>query len=143
MKRILHPTDFSDMAGKAEDEAVMLLRALKGELILLHVAVETPLYNEAMFGLVNPQAVYDAQRKWAEEQLEKRAAELRDAGIITRCIVRTGAPAEMIAAVADEERCDMIVMGTRGLSGLNRFLVGSVADGVTRMAHCPVMTVKG
>ena len=142
MKRILHPTDFSESAAKAEDEAVMLLRALKGELLLLHVAVEAPLYNEAMFGLVNPQAVYDAQRKWAEEQLEKRAADLRSAGVITRCIARSGPPAETIAEVAKEEACDLIVMGTRGLSGLNRFLVGSVADGVVRMASCPVMTVK-
>ncbi len=54
MKKILIPTDFSDCARRAEETAMALGRGLGAELILLHVSVETPLYNEGMRGLVDP-----------------------------------------------------------------------------------------
>ena len=66
MKKILIPTDFSDCARRAEETATVLGRGLGAELILLHVSVETPLYNEGMRGLVEPRKVYQAQREWAE-----------------------------------------------------------------------------
>jgi nucleotide-binding universal stress UspA family protein len=51
-------------------------------------------------------------------------------------------PFEEIVKVAQEERADMIVMGTHGRSGLNRALLGSVAERVIRLAPCPVLTVR-
>jgi len=51
-------------------------------------------------------------------------------------------PFEEIVKVAEEERADMIVMGTHGRSGLNRILLGSVAERVIRLAPCPVLTVR-
>jgi nucleotide-binding universal stress UspA family protein len=61
MKKILIPTDFSDCARRAEETATVLGRGLGAELILLHVSVETSLYNEGMRGLVEPRKVYQAQ----------------------------------------------------------------------------------
>lgn len=142
MKRILHPTDFSDCARRAQDEAVSLVRDLGGELILLHVAVEGTLFNEGLFGLVDPQKVYDAQRKWAEGALEELASALRLGGVTVRWIVRSGVPVTEIVDVASMERCDLVVMGTHGRSGVDRMLLGSVADRVIRLAPCPVLTVR-
>ncbi len=142
MKRILHPTDFSECAQKALEEATALIRACGGELILLHVSVEAPLYNEAIFGLAKPQAVYEAQRKWAEAELAERAAKLTASGVATRSLVRSGVPFEEIVEVAQKEACELIVIGTHGFGGLNRWLLGSVADRVVRLASCPVMTVR-
>lgn len=142
MKKILVATDFSDCARRAEETAVVLARGLAAELILLHVSVETPLYNEGMRGLVNPRAVYEAQRAWAENTLAARAAEIRGAGVAAHAVVRSGVAVDEILKSAGDERCDLIVIGTHGHGGLSRFFLGSVADRIVRLAPCPVMTVR-
>ena len=149
--KVLHPTDFSQCALQAESRAVELLEPLRGELVLLHVLVEAPLYSEAPFSMskahVIPlgervQNVYNAHRAWAEHSLVTRARELRDRGIKTSWRLQVGVPYEEIVKVADEERVDMIALGTHGRGGLNRLLMGSVADRVIRLASCPVLTVR-
>jgi nucleotide-binding universal stress UspA family protein len=55
---------------------------------------------------------------------------------------QVGVPFEEIVKIAGEERVDMIVMGTHGRSGLDRLLLGSVAERVIRLALCPVLTVR-
>ena len=150
--RILHPTDFSECAMQAESSAVALLGPLGGELVLLHVLVEAPLYSEAPFRMsradIMPlgedvQNIYNAHRTWAEHALETRARALRDRGIKASWRLQTGVPYEEIVKVAGEERVDMIAIGTHGRGGLNRLLMGSVADRVIRLAACPVLTVRG
>jgi nucleotide-binding universal stress UspA family protein len=142
MKKIVIPTDFSDCARQAEETAMALARGLGAELILLHVSVETPLYNEGMRGLVEPRKVYEAQRGWAATTLAARAAEIRGTGVSARGIVRSGVAVDEILRLATEEACDLIVIGTHGRGGLSRFLLGSVADRIVRLARCPVMTVR-
>jgi nucleotide-binding universal stress UspA family protein len=142
MKKILIPTDFSDCARHAEETAMTLGRGLGAELILLHVSVEIPLYNEGMRGLVDPRKVYAAQREWAETTLAARAAEIRGAGVSAHGVIRSGVAVDEILKLAAEERCDLIVIGTHGRGGLSRFFLGSVADRVVRLAPCPVMTVR-
>lgn len=119
----------------------MLARALGAEIVLLHVAVEAPLYNEGPFGL-DTQGVYEAQRQWADETLERRAAAIRGQGITTRWLRRAGVPFQEIVETAAAEQADLIVIGTHGRSGLNRLLLGSVADRVIRLAPCPVLAVR-
>jgi nucleotide-binding universal stress UspA family protein len=140
--KILHPTDFSDCAEKAQALAVDLVGKLGGEIIFLQVLIETPLYGEGVLDTAQVQRVYDAQRKWSEEALEARAAELRQRGIKASWRLQAGVPFEMIVKIAEEERADMIVIGTHGRSGLNRVLLGSVAERVIRLAPCPVLTVR-
>lgn len=139
--RLLHPTDFSETAEQAEAQAVALARALGAEIVLLHIAVETPLYSEGGLG-VQTQQIYEAQREWAEQTLEARTVALRALGVQARWVRRVGVPFEEIVAAAAAERADMIVMGTHGRSGLNRLLLGSVADRVIRLAPCPVLAVR-
>ena len=90
--KILHPTDFSECAEKARAHAGELARALGAELILFHVSVETPLYAEGLMGMKEVREIYDAQRKWAGEALEARAAEMRSAGVTARWEMAVGAP---------------------------------------------------
>jgi nucleotide-binding universal stress UspA family protein len=56
--------------------------------------------------------------------------------------VHIGQPAEKIVATARESKCDSIVLSTRGLTGLDRYLIGSVADRVARLAPCPVVLMR-
>ena len=74
--KILHPTDFSECATQAEAVAIDLVRKLDGDLVLLQVLVEAPLYSEELINRRQVQTVYDAQRKWSEDALEARAGKL-------------------------------------------------------------------
>ena len=140
--KILHPTDFSACAEEARAHAIRLARALGAELVLLHVLVETPLYGEGLVAMKQVRELYETQRKWAGETLEARAAEASAAGATTRWKLSVGVPFEEIVRAAREEGADMIVMGTHGRRGLDRLLLGSVANRVIRLADCPVLTVR-
>jgi len=140
--KILHPTDFSEYATKAEAVAVDLVGKVGGELVLLHVLVEALLFGEGRLRREQVRKFYEAQRKWTEETLGVRAADLRQRGIKASWRMQIGVPFEEIVRVAQEEHADMIVMGTHGRSGLNRVLLGSVAERVVRLAPCPVLTVR-
>jgi nucleotide-binding universal stress UspA family protein len=139
---ILHPTDFSESAEYAEQQAVKMAHAMGGELVLLHVAVAAPLFGEGLMTTKEVREVYEAARKWATGALEARVAKIREHGLATRWLLETGVPHQEIARVATAERADYIVMGTRGRGGLERALLGSVADRVVRTAPCPVITVR-
>ena len=139
---IIHPTDFSDAAGGAEHQAVRLARALSAELILLHVLAELPLAGMQLPGTPDNESIRARHRQEAEKALRARDSVIRELGVSVRWIVREGAPAEAIVRAAVEERADLIVIGTHGRSGLDRLLIGSVADRVVRRAPCPVMTVR-
>lgn len=142
MPRILHPTDFSEGAEQARAEAVRLAQALGAELVLLHVAVDAPLYREGLADMSEVRRVFEAQREWARQALEERAAVCRAAGVPTTGRLVVGVPHTEILAAA-REGVDLVVMGTEGRGGLERFLLGSVADRVVRAASCPVLTVRG
>jgi nucleotide-binding universal stress UspA family protein len=135
-------TDFSDAAGAAEAEARRLARRLGAELLFLHVATEAPLFGEGPFGMADVRAVYEGQRKWAAAELEARAAAARDAGVPARVLLRAGVPFEEIVRAAAEEKAEIVVIGTHGRTGLDRLLLGSVAERVVRTAPCPVLTVR-
>jgi nucleotide-binding universal stress UspA family protein len=141
VKRILVPTDFSERAAPAERQAVRLARALGAEIVLVHVASEAPLWRE---GLYTPQvrAVFESQRKWAADALAARAAGLAAEGVAARSVVRLGEPAAEIVRLAADEQAHMIVMGTQGRTGLERLLLGSVAERVIRQAPCPVLSIR-
>ena len=140
MKRIVCPTDFSTTSEAAIAEAERLASSVGAELVLLHVAVEAPLWRE---GLYTPEVrkVFESQRQWAVTALETRATALAVNGVRARAIVKSGLPWRQIIDTARDEDADLIVIGTHGRGGLNRMLLGSVAERVVRQAPCPVMTV--
>jgi len=140
--RIVVPTDFSACAEEAWGLAQRLSRALGSELVLAHVLVETPLYDEGPFTMERTRKVYEAARQWAEETIEHWASAARDKGLKVRTVLRTGVPHREIVALATDERADLVLIGTHGRGGLDRALLGSVADRVVRLAPCPVLTVR-
>jgi nucleotide-binding universal stress UspA family protein len=141
--RIVVPTDFSACAEEAWTLAQRLASTLGSELVLAHVLVEMPLYREGPFTMARTREVYAAARRWAEDALEQWAVKARAAGLEVRVALRTGVPYREIAALAADERADLVVIGSHGRGGLGRALLGSVADRVVRLAPCPVLTVRG
>jgi nucleotide-binding universal stress UspA family protein len=140
---ILVPTDFSPPAEAALATAVRLARAMDATLLLLHVAVEAPLYSEGPFAGPRVRDVFRSAAEWAHRQLAAVAARVRADGVDVRAEVRQGAAPAEIVARARTARADVIVIGTQGRGGVERTLLGSVADRVVRTAPCPVLTVRG
>jgi nucleotide-binding universal stress UspA family protein len=140
--KIIHPTDFSECAERTRALAVQLARALGAELILLHVAVEAPLFREGLTRSGELARIFEEQREWARRALEERAAETRGQGVPTLARVVTGVPHQEIVETAKREGAAFIVMGTHGRAALERFFLGSVAERVIRAAPCPVVTKR-
>ena len=140
--RIVVPTDFSDCAKEAWALAQRLAEAVGSELVLVHVLVTSPLFDEGPFSADRVRSVYEAARKWAEASLEEWATKAKGSGLRVRVALREGMPYREIVALATDERADLVVMRTHGRGGLDRALLGSVADRVVRLAPCPVLTVR-
>lgn len=139
---ILHPTDFSECSAEAQRQAVRLARALGAEVVLVHVSLEAPFYREGPFAMREVRRVVEAQREWAASAIEERAAQVRAAGVPCTTLLADGAPHVEIVTAARRAGAELIVMGTHGRSGIERFFLGSVADRVVRTAPCPVLTVR-
>ena len=87
-------------------------------------------------------------RRQARKFYESAAAELIESGKrrgvnAERIVVEGGHPAEAIVDTARKVGADLIIVGRRGLSGVTRFLIGSVSDRIARYAHCPVLVIDG
>ena len=140
--RVIVPTDFSSCAEEAWAMAQRLAAALGSELVLVHVLADAPLYGEGPFTMDRTRKVQEAARQWVEENLERWAGAARTRGLKVRTALRSGVPHREIVLVATDERADLVVMGTHGRGGLDRALLGSVADRVVRLAPCAVLTVR-
>jgi nucleotide-binding universal stress UspA family protein len=139
IERILLPTDFSAPSQYAFQLACSLARDHGSRVIVLHVVLtlgpEFVPHGEAVSQL-EPES--HRNRLWAEVSQVKPA----DAAIAVEHQLAEGDPAVEIARAAVAHDCQLIVMGTHGRTGLDRLLVGSVAEQVMRKAHCPVLVVK-
>lgn len=144
VKRVLAPTDFSDVSVETVRTAKELARHFKAELLVAHVIPPIPtLPSDPHYNFEVP-AYQDALRENAERQLAETASSLvNDGGIPTRTLVSYGDPAREIVRLASEESVDLIVIATHGLTGWQHIVFGSVAEKVVRTARCAVLTVRG
>ena len=146
-KHILVPVDGSDTSNLALDEAVRLAKELNSELRLVHVADVVSAYamTEAAFPLVEFEKL---SREWGEKLLATCADKARVAGVVfdTKCLVIDTLGRRIYDAIDEEAKswpADLIIIGTHGRRGVNRLLLGSVAEGVTRIATAPVLSIRG
>ena len=138
---ILVPIDFSEHSRKAEDTAIGLAKTLGARIHLTHV-LHYPVQFTAPSDLSIPQSLWTQVREGAERELREAAARVTAAGLSVGTHIVEGPNAQAIVELADKLAADLIVMGTRGLSGLKHVMLGSVAERTVRLANCPVMTVK-
>jgi nucleotide-binding universal stress UspA family protein len=140
---ILVPTDFSADAEKALSTAVDIAKLVEARIVVLHAYhVDIPMVSPMGSAFTLPQGFYDELRSQAIIQVEKVAKELAAKGAEVSGIALSEPASVAIVAQAESLPADLIVMGTRGLTGLKHVMLGSVAERVVRMAPCPVLTVK-
>ena len=133
---ILIPTDGSDGALKAFEHALHLAEMYDSTIHLIYVV--EPIHTAD----VGTEQVLEAMRAEGERSLGELADRADSNGIGAVTEVRTGSPHREILEYADDEGIDLIVMGTHGRTGLNRYLLGSVTEKIVRISETPVLTIR-
>jgi nucleotide-binding universal stress UspA family protein len=135
----LVPLDFSRHSEKALDHALVLAQIFGARIHLLHAChlsiFTTP--DHVIYG-----DLARALQRGASQKLDKARDKVTAAGVEVEIHLVELPPAEAVAETAKKIGADLIVMGTRGLTGFKHVLLGSVADRTIRSVPCPVMTVK-
>ncbi|MBI1822221.1 MAG: universal stress protein [Nitrospirae bacterium] len=139
IQKILVPTDFSECSERAMAYAGSLARDFKARIILLHV-IESSVY--ALDTSLMPPGDPLGLRQKLIEMTEQRVNRLKESGLEADGYCVTGVPSIEIIKAAREVQADLVVMGTRGRTGLAHILLGSTAERVIQRAQCPVLTVK-
>ncbi len=139
---ILVPTDLSGDARRAAAHAIDLFGLAPGSSLLLVHAWTLPadyaFYEASATALL---AAYgDEALAGARRRLERRAAELKGLGLAVEPLLREGPAADVIVEVAARHGAGLVAMCTHGLAGVERWLLGSVAQQVVQHAPCPVLT---
>lgn len=140
--------DFSRDAKAAAKFLLRLRLPRKCRTILLHVeeAGETLLDRLSRLDTELPPAIEKAKRRRKRHtrlMLDRISGQLQQRGLLVDKMLAEGIPAAQILRIADRHRADLIVMGSKGLTGLERYLLGSVSRKVARHAVCSVLVVKG
>jgi nucleotide-binding universal stress UspA family protein len=143
--KILLATDGSEDAQLAAKTAVDLADKLDSELHVVYVEPMPERHSSRLtrFRFEVPSDVVRSVEEDAKSKLEEQVQKIEQAGgKVAQAHPRAGLPDAEIMALAEELGVGLIVMGSRGLGGIRRALMGSVSDSVVRHAHCPVLIVR-
>jgi nucleotide-binding universal stress UspA family protein len=144
-KRILVPLDGSDFSFRAAEYAINLAKLTGGEILCVHAIGNLP-YIEYMApsGLTVPRYIQEAKKQTEEwfSQVKSKAAKQGVKVSAADTIFNIPSVGESLISYAAEQKADLIVIGTRGRSGLKRLVLGSVASAVVSHASCPVLVVR-
>lgn len=139
-KKIMVATDGSELVKKAVDSAIELSRLSGAKLYAVYVIIPTT-HSARDFGW--EKAAMEHFRREGESATLFVEDAAKTAGVEVESVLLEGHPADKIIEFAEQNGIEMIVMGTLGKTGLDRFLLGSVAENVVRHAKTPVLVVRG
>jgi nucleotide-binding universal stress UspA family protein len=138
LRSILCPIDFSECSVKAYDYAQSLAAHYKAELLVLHVLYSFPaFYVDAAYRETVRKLGTDALRKLREFAKHQTRTKVQP-----QCVAQDGIATDQILSFAEAQAVNLIVMGTHGLRGVDRLMLGSVTEKVLRKARCPVLAVR-
>ena len=135
--RILLPTDGSEGNDRAVGEAIDLAAETEAELHVLFVVEDLPYAPE-----MTEDRLEVHLRGIGEEATEAIRERAEEVGVTVQTAIEEGTPHLEILEYVDREAIDLVVMGTHGRSGLDKYLLGSVTERVVRTAEVPVLTVR-
>ncbi|MHB1230558.1 MAG: universal stress protein [Halothiobacillus sp.] len=145
-QNILVAIDGSHTSQIALQEAIKLSKALQGRLLIVHI-VDTVIFNwEGAY--VDPSTIWDAMIKEGEEILQRAKSEAEAEGAKAETkLIKIDMLGPRVPEVVEEASrnwpADLIVIGTHGRRGISRIFLGSVAEGVVRVASKPVLLIRG
>ena len=120
-----------------------LAKSQNAKLTIVHVLAPIVLVPQQYLDAVTMDRLQKQARQWSTRQLATVVARAKKAGVKASALLREGDAADQVVRVCRSTKSDLVVMGTHGRRGLQKFLLGSVAERVVRAASCPVVTVRG
>jgi nucleotide-binding universal stress UspA family protein len=139
--RILIATGGSPWSDAAAAYAIALAAQMRAELRVLAVLNVSGVYAMPDV-LASSELLMESVEQQGQHMLAHTTARATDAGVPHVAILKWGNVAETILQTAAEEQCDLIVLGSRGLTGFKRLMLGSISNAVAAKAQCPVLVVK-
>jgi nucleotide-binding universal stress UspA family protein len=148
-KKTLVAIDGSPQSMKAAEFAIDIAQRYNSVLTALHVSYSKSgfAYTSEMNGLITPSTLNDLSNKakreagkWFDEIIQK--SKIRNIQVKTDAVFTAISVVEAIIRYSEEENIDLIVIGSKGHSGLKKLILGSVASGIVTYSHCPVMIIK-
>ena len=141
-KRIMSPIDFSHPSAEAVKEAADLAAHFKAEMLLVYVVPAIPKLPSTV-SIFKEGEYEQALHKDALQGLEEMAKKISQQGIKVRTLVGTANDVGMeLVRIAEQEKVDLIVIATHGMTGWRRLAFGSVTEKVVRTAECPVLVMR-
>lgn len=135
-QKVVVPVDFSDESFTALTAALELV-ADPAHVLVVHVLQDlSPMEPSEIWGTID----HDSRIRHTMKALQERLAEEGHAEVATDIVI--GDPGHEIAELAQREQADLIVLTSHGRTGLKHLLIGSVAERVIRLAHCPVLVLR-
>ena len=140
--RILFPTDFSDGSFHALPDAADLAKTYNAKLYILHIIYDVTEATASHIPHISADELYKDLNEWAVKEIDNCCIEeIRSLPDVEKKVVK-GIPYEEVIKFASDNEIDIIVMGTYGRAGFERFIFGSTVEKVVRRAPCPVLTVR-
>jgi nucleotide-binding universal stress UspA family protein len=142
--KILLAVDDSKFSLAATEALISQTKPQGAEVRVLHVIEPIPVYPDGQAWAYDSEytAVSQEQRKEAEGLVARTSQTLRDAGLKVTTAIEEGNPKVVIIDSATEWPADLIMVGSHGRKGLDRFFMGSVSEAVARHARCSVQIVR-
>jgi len=141
-KKILYPTDFSDVSKKALASILKLKEAGAQEVVVMHVIDSRNLDAMAQYVPADLLRTQEALEKIAREEARAVADELEKKGFTVKIRIEEGIPSRNILEAEGDEGVSSIVIGSHGVSNIKEILLGSVSEKVIRKAKSPVIVIK-
>jgi nucleotide-binding universal stress UspA family protein len=153
VKKILVPTDFSEQAGYALDFAYQIALKSKAEIILINV-VDYPGLSSVWGGGMNviggveppldnlDESFINNLLSRSKDEIRAMTQRLDPGSVKIKQVVEVGNPYFIISEKIEQENVNLVIMGTKGATGLEEVLIGSNTERVVRHAKCPVITIK-
>jgi nucleotide-binding universal stress UspA family protein len=146
LRKIIVAVDGSENARRAASAAIEIAKKSASEVVMLTIISIPTMFPPTMFGStpsVDPK-LYEAAEREGKKLIQQLVETAKSQGVNARGeLLRSvsSAVAEIVKS-AENEKADLIVIGTRGLGGFQRLLMGSVSSGVVTHAHCAVLVVR-
>ncbi len=146
--RILVPHDGTEMSDRALAKATEFAKALKAEMLIVHIVDSRFVPPSATLGLIGDRTSLESAKTQlvrilktgAQQMLKDRMAKVKEDGVSVDFMLGVGSPADEIVKMARSTKASMIIMGSRQLK--SKIALGSVARKVSETAQCPVMIVR-
>jgi nucleotide-binding universal stress UspA family protein len=139
-EKILIPTDSSEVSIEASKHALEIAKAMGSKVYAIYVIDIVPFIGLPTEGLW--ESMKDILEEEGKDALKKIEENAKKMGVEIKSEILEGNPVKEILDYAERKNVDLIVLGTTGKSGLDKLLLGSVAEKVSKGSHCPVLLVK-